>query len=52
MSSSPLQLKDNEIKLAVSASFFLEFWKRRQAEIEYEWDVADFEEGEVIVYLK
>lgn len=35
--------------LCVAASFFLEFWKRKQAEIEYEWDVADFEEGEVIL---
>ena len=30
-----------------SASFFQEFWKRKQAEIEYEWDVADFESEEV-----
>ena len=30
-----------------TASFFHEFWKRKQAEIEYEWDVADFEDGEV-----
>ena len=26
---------------------FLEFWKRRQAAIQYDWDVADFEEEEV-----
>ena len=32
-----------------TASFFHEFWKRKQAEIEYEWDVADFEDGEVFV---
>ncbi|XP_065927952.1 anoctamin-4 isoform X10 [Magallana gigas] len=37
------------IVMALWASFFLEFWKRRQAEIEYEWDVADFEEGEETV---
>lgn len=30
-----------------TATFFHEFWKRKQAEIDYEWDVADFEEGEV-----
>ena len=27
-----------------SATFFIEMWKRRTAEIEYDWDVADFEE--------
>lgn len=37
------------IVMALWASFFLEFWKRKQAEIEYEWDVADFEEGEETV---
>lgn len=37
------------IVMALWASFFLEFWKRRQAEIEYEWDVANFEEGEETV---
>ena len=30
-----------------SASFFHELWKRKQAEIEYDWDVADFEQEEV-----
>lgn len=30
-----------------SASFFQEFWKRKQAEIQYEWDVGDFETEEV-----
>jgi hypothetical protein len=24
--------------------FFIEMWKRRTAELEYDWDVADFEE--------
>ncbi|XP_061192079.1 anoctamin-4-like isoform X3 [Saccostrea echinata] len=37
------------IFMALWASFFHEFWKRKQAEIEYEWDVADFEEGEETV---
>jgi hypothetical protein len=26
---------------------FLEFWKRRQAEISYEWDLMNFEDEEV-----
>lgn len=29
--------------MALWASFFHEFWKRKAAELEYEWDVADFE---------
>ncbi|XP_056015162.1 anoctamin-4-like isoform X6 [Ostrea edulis] len=37
------------IIMALWASFFHEFWKRKQAEIEYEWDVADFEDGEETV---
>ncbi|XP_052808380.1 anoctamin-4-like isoform X2 [Mya arenaria] len=35
--------------MALWASFFHEFWKRKQAELEYEWDVADFEEEEETV---
>ena len=34
--------------LDVSASFFHEIWKRKQNEIEYDWDVADFEQEEVL----
>ena len=34
-----------------SASFFLEVWKRKQAELEYDWDVADFEQEEVTAQL-
>lgn len=29
------------------ATMFLEFWKRRQAEISYEWDLMNFEDEEV-----
>ncbi|RXM34534.1 Anoctamin-5 [Acipenser ruthenus] len=29
-----------------SVTLFLEFWKRRQARLEYEWDLVDFEEEE------
>jgi len=31
----------------VVALCFMEIWKRRQAELQYEWDVADFEADEV-----
>ncbi|XP_046368933.2 anoctamin-4-like isoform X7 [Haliotis rufescens] len=34
--------------MALWATFFAEMWKRRQAEIEYDWDVADFEEEETL----
>lgn len=27
-----------------TVTLFLEFWKRRQARLEYEWDLVDFEE--------
>ena len=29
------------------ATMFLEFWKRRQAEIAYEWDLLGYEDEEV-----
>lgn len=28
----------------LTVTLFLEFWKRRQARLEYEWDLVDFEE--------
>ncbi|XP_064628631.1 anoctamin-4-like isoform X6 [Lineus longissimus] len=34
------------IFMALWATLFLEFWKRREKEIQYDWDVADFEEEE------
>ena len=33
-----------------AATLFLEFWKRKQKELEYEWDVADFELEEVSLF--
>lgn len=30
--------------LFLAVTLFLEFWKRRQARLEYEWDLVDFEE--------
>ncbi|CAL1532669.1 unnamed protein product [Lymnaea stagnalis] len=47
-------LFDNEATVAFAAfmalwsTVFHEMWKRRAAEIEYDWDVADFEEEETI----
>ncbi|RUS88406.1 hypothetical protein EGW08_003862 [Elysia chlorotica] len=34
--------------MALWAAFFHEMWKRKEAEIEYDWDVADYEEEETI----
>lgn len=40
------------LSLLVSATVFLEFWKRRRAVIAYDWDLIDWEEEEVcIIYL-
>ncbi|NWT57596.1 ANO6 protein, partial [Erythrocercus mccallii] len=32
--------------MGIWVTFFLEFWKRRQAELEYEWDTVEFLEQE------
>ena len=32
-----------------SATFFLEFWKRRQFELAYEWDLVNFDEERDLV---
>ncbi|KAK7492990.1 hypothetical protein BaRGS_00015720, partial [Batillaria attramentaria] len=34
--------------MALWATVFAEMWKRRTAEIEYDWDVADYEEEETV----
>ncbi|XP_031570691.1 anoctamin-4-like [Actinia tenebrosa] len=34
------------IFMSIWATMFLEFWKRRQAEISYEWDLMNFEDEE------
>ncbi|KAF3832712.1 hypothetical protein F7725_026377 [Dissostichus mawsoni] len=45
-----IHLFDNEgtvffaIFMGIWVTLFLEFWKRRQARLEYEWDLVDFEE--------
>jgi len=35
----------------VSATVFLEFWKRRRAVLAYDWDLIDWEEEEVKSFL-
>ena len=32
-----------------SATMFLEFWKRRQFELNYEWDLVDYDEDRDLV---
>ncbi|KAM9408496.1 anoctamin-5b isoform 2-T2 [Pholidichthys leucotaenia] len=50
LSSWQSHLFDNEgtvffaIFMGIWVTLFLEFWKRRQAQLEYEWDLVDFEE--------
>ncbi|XP_031702257.1 anoctamin-5-like isoform X2 [Anarrhichthys ocellatus] len=50
LSSWQSHLFDNEgtvffaIFMGIWATLFLEFWKRRQARLEYEWHLVDFEE--------
>ncbi|GCB84873.1 hypothetical protein scyTo_0025488, partial [Scyliorhinus torazame] len=33
-------------------TLFLELWKRRQAKLEYEWDLVDFEEEQQQLQLR
>ncbi|MGH0147196.1 UNVERIFIED_CONTAM: hypothetical protein FKN15_015765 [Acipenser sinensis] len=37
--------------MAVWATVFLEFWKRRRAVIAYDWDLIDWEEEEILVVI-
>uniref|UniRef100_A0A8C6WFF5 Anoctamin n=1 Tax=Neogobius melanostomus TaxID=47308 RepID=A0A8C6WFF5_9GOBI len=52
LSSWQSHLFDNEgtiffaIFMGIWVTLFLEFWKRRQARLEYEWDLVDFEEDQ------
>ncbi|XP_058484480.1 anoctamin-5b isoform X1 [Solea solea] len=52
LSSWQSHLFDNEgtvffaIFMGIWVTLFLEFWKRRQARLEYEWDLVDFEEAQ------
>ncbi|KAJ0029459.1 hypothetical protein NQD34_004456 [Periophthalmus magnuspinnatus] len=40
------------IFMGIWVTLFLEFWKRRQARLEYEWDLVDFEEEQQKVQLR
>lgn len=35
-----------------AVTLFLELWKRRQARLEYEWDLVDFEEEQQQLQLR
>lgn len=37
----------NDSRSRSAATVFLEFWKRRRAELTYDWDLIDWEEEEV-----
>lgn len=38
--------------LSTVVTLFLEFWKQRQARLEYEWDLVDFEEEQQQLQLR
>uniref|UniRef100_A0A8C6PZU3 Anoctamin n=1 Tax=Nothobranchius furzeri TaxID=105023 RepID=A0A8C6PZU3_NOTFU len=40
------------IFMGIWVTLFLEFWKRRQARLEYEWDLFDFEEEQQQLQLR
>ena len=38
---------DDHVCICYTATMFLEFWKRRQAEIAYEWDLLGYEDEDL-----
>ena len=46
-----LNLLFTKILFNIVATMFLEFWKRRQVEIAYQWDLLGFEDEEVLSLL-
>lgn len=42
----------NPAPTASTVTLFLEFWKRRQARLEYEWDLVDFEEEQLQLQIR
>ncbi|XP_054581282.1 anoctamin-5 [Eptesicus fuscus] len=58
LSSKVSHLFDNEstvffaIFMGIWVTLFLEFWKQRQARLEYEWDLVDFEEEQQQLQLR
>lgn len=39
-------------RFQIAVTLFLEFWKRRQARLKYEWDLVDFEEEQQQLQLR
>uniref|UniRef100_H3BXS6 Anoctamin n=1 Tax=Tetraodon nigroviridis TaxID=99883 RepID=H3BXS6_TETNG len=58
LSSWQSHLFDNEgtvffaIFMGIWVTLFLELWKRRQARLEYEWDLVDFEEEQLQLQMR
>ncbi|KAM8876506.1 LOW QUALITY PROTEIN: anoctamin-5-like [Synchiropus picturatus] len=58
LSSWQSHLFDNEgtvffaMFMGIWVTLFLEFWKRRQARLEYEWDLVDFEEEQLQLQMR
>lgn len=42
----------NPAVIRLTVTLFLEFWKRRQARLEYEWDLVDFEEEQLQLQIR
>ena len=42
----------NPTVIFLTVTLFLEFWKRRQARLEYEWDLVDFEEEQLQLQMR
>ena len=36
-----------DLSVSSSATFFLEHWKRKQSEVQYDWDLIGYEDEEV-----
>lgn len=51
-SSRRVQADPNPVVTRLTVTLFLEFWKRRQARLEYEWDLVDFEEEQLQLQIR
>lgn len=47
-----INVDPNRAGTALAVTLFLEFWKRRQARLEYEWDLVDFEEEQLQLQIR
>ncbi|XP_022522820.2 anoctamin-5 [Astyanax mexicanus] len=58
LSSRTIHLFDNAgtvffaVFMGIWVTLFLEFWKRRQARLKYEWDLVDFNEEEQLLQIR